>query len=137
MADRKRIFDSFNSNLNNFFDRNESFHLLIPATTRVTFTNPLKDSIINTFANCIDISGHFSKNPNVSFGTPPYSEKDPAQLEEFIQVSHRFNQSLEIKKVLVADDVYSSGKTMDVYESVIKKVFPEVVLIGATLIRTR
>jgi hypothetical protein len=135
--DKKKNLQNFVAKLLDTFQAEDEFLILIPPTHRNQFTAPLKEFILDAFPNAIDVSTFFHKKQGVSFGTPPYSNMKLNELIQFINVDEEFNNHANINRILIADDVYSQGKTMNVLEIIIQERIANAEIIGATLIRTR
>jgi hypothetical protein len=135
--DKKKNLEAFKTKILETFEEDEKFHLLIPHSHKDQFTRKIKKYILENFPNCIDISDCFTKALGVSFGSQEHSSKTIEQLKEYITVADCFNNDTVISKVLIADDVYSLGKTMNVYESILRERINPLEIIGGALIRTR
>jgi len=136
-TDKGRVFNKFKNKMLEYFSKEEIFYLLIPPTERTQFTQPLRESILHNFPNCIDLTNHFTKQNGVSFGTPPYSEMEINELAEYITISNDLIFDENITRVLIADDTYSQGKTMDVLESILMSCNENLELKAGTIIRTQ
>jgi predicted amidophosphoribosyltransferase len=136
--DKKKNLATFKTKILENFEEDEKFHLLIPHSHKDQFTREIKKYILENFPNCIDISSCFTKTLGVSFGSQEHSSKSIEQLKEYITVAADcFNNDTVISKVLIADDVYSSGKTMNVYESILRERIKPLEIIGGSLIRIK
>ncbi len=123
--DKIKIAEKFISRLLEVYGKDESFLLFTPASMNRMFVDTIIDHIKHEFLNVIDMTSIFRKKENVSFGESKFDNYSVAQLADFIEV---MNSPLEtvpenLNKAFIVDDVFSTGKSIEVTKYLILQTF--------------
>lgn len=121
--DKKTICDNLINRMSKIYVREESFMLFTPATKNRLFIDDIIEAFKNYFPNIIDLTDVFTKITDFSLGDEQYNDITIEQIETLIQVDiDKINQSKNlIHKAFIVDDVYSSGKSINMTKLLISK----------------
>lgn len=120
--DKKKIIEKYITKLKEIYDTNERFLLFTPPTMTRIFIEDIIEGIKTEFPNSVDLTNVFCKKENVSFSDAKYNDYTNVQLSEFIDVDTATLKSIDstIEKIFIVDDVYASGKSLDLTKHIIK-----------------
>ena len=134
LSSNKIKFD-FIEKMKEIYEEEEEFHFLVPVSSCDYFVYKIKDWISNGFPNSIDISYCFTERESVDMG------KLGANAEEILKQSLVISENLSelnINKIFIGDDVYSTGTSVKVYKELIQEQFDyEIEFSFGTLIKTQ
>lgn len=139
--DKKKILSLYITHLEKLFDKKETFLLFIPPTNTRIFIEDIVEKIKSEFPNIIDLVDCFNKKSDVNFGSDEFKNYTIEQLSEYIQIDNNKLSKVDnnVIKAFIADDVYSTGKTIELTKYLIKTSISNVIEIksGVILITTK
>jgi hypothetical protein len=144
VSKRSEIKECFKTKLKEQFDSEEVFWYAVPATRQEHrfFVDDLKKIVSKIFPNSIDISDWFceQKQMNATISNKTIDDKKKERLSDEELKSY---YSFEVKasdsipqKVLLLDDVYSTGNTLRAMELAILPKLEKVEIIKAVVLKT-
>lgn len=112
-SEKKKILEEYIKRMELILNKNEYFHLFNPPTDTKIFLNEIIEAIKFHYPNVIDLSYCFEKNNQYSL-----TIDNNRSIEELIPLvtinkSHLQRIDFNIKKIFIADDVYSTGRSVD------------------------
>lgn len=118
---KNRVVTEFVNKLELVYNIDERFLLFAPATNTRVFIDDLVDGIKNRFPNVVDLTDVFKKNADVSFGDAQFDNCTNDELMSFIYMDENYLKSInvDIRKIFILDDVYASGKSMELTKKLI------------------
>ncbi len=134
--DKKTICNNLINRMAEIYAREECFMLFTPATKTRFFIDDIINAIKNYFPNVIDITEVFTKITDFSLGNEQFNDITIEQVETLIHVNqNKINESKKLSNnVFIIDDVYSSGKSINVTKLLIKKYINELTEIKSGVI---
>jgi hypothetical protein len=113
--DKPKILAEYITKLKTFYAQDEIFLLFIPPTNTKIFLNDIIEEIKREFPNAIDFTCAFIKKSNDSFGGAKFNDKKIEELASLVAVNENILLTISpnnVTKAFIADDVYSSGKSI-------------------------
>jgi len=120
--DKDKILIEYINKLKNFYDSVDTFLIFVPPTHTPIFTDDIVAKVKTEFPNSIYVNNAFSKKSGVSFGDEKFKNFSIEQLAAFIIVDSKVLIPFDSYdgKVLIVDDVHSSGKTIELTKYLIR-----------------
>ena len=118
---KNKVGEEFIDKLEEIYNRDEKFLLFNPASNTKIFINDIIRIILEKFPQAIDLTHCFEKNAEVNFGDKEYENYTIEELSEYIEIDkHRLSElDMNIEKAFIIDDVYNSGKSIELTEFLI------------------
>ena len=121
----------------NVIDNNTQFVFATPPSRTQIFTQKIRQSLIKSFPNSVDISDCFSKSQSFSAGSTTRILSNQ-ELNTFFKLNKKcFEETLPYgtKKLLLADDVYTLGNTFNALSKLIHAIKPEIEIITSVILK--
>ena len=126
-TDERKICKHFISEFSKIYtDKEDKILLFAPATRKgkKIFITKVVEAIKKEYQNIIDLTDLFFKKEDVCFGDAKYNDFTIEQLSEFIDVNKETLSliDLSVSNIFILDDVYATGKSIDLTKYLIEQV---------------
>ncbi|MGE0567430.1 MAG: hypothetical protein AB7O73_05735 [Bacteroidia bacterium] len=113
--DKEKIVSRYVNDMLKFYNKEDVFLVIVPASNTKVFTDDILEGVQKFFPNCRYIGECFTKKEDVSFGDARFKDHSIEELLNYINVNEEEIMKIDSprEKIFIIDDVYSSGKSID------------------------